>query len=106
MAIKKKHSVIQSILFSTDKWSLARAKSWLHRHGFKYGKIDVTENNMRFRQVTPHKGKKYGTIKFGRGTGIKAVRIKNPKHRVSPEKQYMDFHGKNKAKITNKSVAY
>lgn len=46
-------SEIQSILFDINKFDLSSAKSWLKDHGYKYGKVDTTENYHRFRQLEP-----------------------------------------------------
>jgi hypothetical protein len=56
---RKGTSKIQSILFSKDYYTKKNAISWLKSHGYKYNKIDVTEDFYRARQFPPRKDKKY-----------------------------------------------
>lgn len=55
--------MIQSIIFSKDKFTLKESKHWLLKHNYKikyYGKKpDITENYYRFRQAAPIKAKYY-----------------------------------------------
>jgi hypothetical protein len=44
---------IQTIIFPKDRWTLARARSWLTDHDFTQDKIDETERSYRFRQLDP-----------------------------------------------------
>ena len=49
-------SQIQTLLFAKKgrhQWTLTQAKKWLKEKGFKYGKVDETENYLRFRQMEP-----------------------------------------------------
>ncbi|MCS7318233.1 MAG: hypothetical protein NZZ41_08025 [Candidatus Dojkabacteria bacterium] len=59
---RKRTSKIQSILFKKDYYTKKDAISWLKSHGFKYNKIDVTEDFYRARQFQPRKNKKYRTL--------------------------------------------
>jgi hypothetical protein len=45
-------SVIQSVIFDKDNWSLTDAKKWLKDHDFKTS-VDEKENTFRFRQKEP-----------------------------------------------------
>jgi hypothetical protein len=44
---------IQSVLFVKTAWTKERAVAWLKRHGHRYGKVHVTENYLRYRQLDP-----------------------------------------------------
>jgi len=77
---------VQSLLFDRQKWTVAQARSWLKKHGFKIPKVDTTSDYHRFRQDPPFKYKAgtFRTISFGKTSeGIKAViavpRKENPK---------------------------
>jgi hypothetical protein len=63
---------VQSLLFSrADGWTEGKAKQWAKAHGYKHGKVDVTDQYVRLRQFDPKGLKIKRTIPFGRG--IKAV---------------------------------
>lgn len=55
-------SVVQSVLINKHNFTLNEAKKWLKENGFRFYKVDETENFYRFRQVEP-KGFKYYRIK-------------------------------------------
>lgn len=63
-------SEIQSLLFD-KQWTTAEAKQWARDHGYKSGKVDVTDNYVRLRQFAPIAGTEKRTITLGRG--IKAI---------------------------------
>jgi hypothetical protein len=63
-------SEIQSLLFD-KQWTPAEAKRWATEHGYKAGKVDVTDNYIRLRQFTPIDGTEKRTITLGQG--IKAI---------------------------------
>jgi hypothetical protein len=44
---------LQSVRFDKSKWTPARAKQWLKKEGLKYGKMDETPSEYRFRQADP-----------------------------------------------------
>jgi hypothetical protein len=61
-------------MFSRDEWTESSAKTWLKEHNYKTGKVDITENYYRFRQMPVKSDKIYRTITFGdESNGIKAV---------------------------------
>jgi len=63
---------IQSLLFSrADGWTASKAKEWARSHGYKHGKVDVTDQYVRIRQFSPKGLKVKRTITLGRG--IRAV---------------------------------
>ena len=62
---------VQSLLFSRDTWTVSKAKAWAKSHGYRYGKVDVTDQYIRIRQFDPKGVKVKRTIPFGRG--IRAV---------------------------------
>lgn len=63
---------VQSLLFSRDRFDRRSARAWARRHGYKYGKVDVTANYIRLRQRDPAEFGFMRTIAFG-DSGIKAV---------------------------------
>jgi len=44
---------VQSVRFDRGEWSVQKAKDWLSDHDFRYGKVDKTVNQLRFRQFAP-----------------------------------------------------
>jgi hypothetical protein len=52
---------IQSILFKKD-YTKKDAINWLKNHGYKYSKIDETDNFYKTKQFPPRKDKKYRTL--------------------------------------------
>jgi hypothetical protein len=62
---------IESVVFHRNEMTLKQAKEFLHRHGFKEGRPDITTNTYRFRQMDPHKlerqGYKFRTKRFPGG---------------------------------------
>ena len=63
---------VQSLLFSrSDGWTESKAKSWAKSHGYKHGKVHVTDQYIRIRQFSPKGSKVERTITFGHG--IRAV---------------------------------
>lgn len=62
----------QSLLFDRSAgWTESKAKAWAKSHGYRYGKVDVTDQYVRIRQFDPKGSKVKRTIPFGRG--IRAV---------------------------------
>jgi hypothetical protein len=63
---------IQSLLFGRDAgWTEGEAKQWAKSHGYKHGKVDITDQYVRIRQFDPSGLKVKRTITLGRG--IRAV---------------------------------
>jgi hypothetical protein len=63
---------VQALLFDRSAgWTPSKAKEWAKSHGYKYGKVHVTDQFVRLRQFDPKGFKVKRTIPFGRG--IKAV---------------------------------
>jgi hypothetical protein len=50
---------VQSVLLSRSLFTLSGARKWIHEHGFKDLKVDVTKNYYRFRQISPSPRYKY-----------------------------------------------
>jgi hypothetical protein len=44
---------IQSLLFDRDLFTVAKAKDWAHRHGFRYGQVEEGPTTIRLRQFDP-----------------------------------------------------
>lgn len=67
---------VQTIVFERPKWTAVTARKWLREHGKKFGKVDVKENTLRFRQVDPKdfKSGEFAMIRFGEPeVGIQAL---------------------------------
>ena len=64
-------SQVQTLLFPRDSYSPNAAKTWAKRHGFKYGKVDVTDRYVRLRQLPPEGFARMRTVTIGKG--VKAV---------------------------------
>ena len=62
---------VQSLIFDRSAWTASQAKAWAKSHGYKHGKVDVTDKSIRIRQLDPKKFKTKRTVSFGRG--IRAV---------------------------------
>jgi len=56
MSVKYK---IQSVLIRKKYYSFNEACKWILKNNFKIGRVDITKNLFRFRQVDPKKGAKY-----------------------------------------------
>ena len=62
----------QSLLFDRSAgWTESKAKAWAKSHGYRYGKVDITDQYIRLRQFDPKGTKIKRTIPFGRG--IRAI---------------------------------
>ena len=62
--------MIQSVLFDNKTYTVAQAKEWLKNHKMKYGKVDKTENMLRFRQSNPVKSSTYRTKQLPNGIAL------------------------------------
>jgi len=76
-------TLIQSFLFDKKKYSVEKAKAWLKKHKYKIGKLFVTDNYIRFRQINSDKLKKYKLRTKEIGPGIKTIIASNPKQKNS-----------------------
>lgn len=61
---------VQTLLFPRAKFTPASATAWARSHGFKSGKVDVTDQYVRIRQLPP--GGRMRTIQF-QNTPVRAV---------------------------------
>lgn len=61
---------VQTLLFPRSSFSPSSAKAWARKHGFRSGKIDVTDQYVRIRQLPP--GGRMRTIQF-QNTPVRAV---------------------------------
>lgn len=57
---KIKSGKVQSVLFNKEVWNLENALMYLLSHGYKFKKLDESENYFRFRQYNPPYLKKLG----------------------------------------------
>jgi hypothetical protein len=69
---EKRHTIVQTVLFSTSNWDASSAKAWLKEHGYKYSDQDSKEKHLRFRQYEPNELRKLGykvfrTFRLGKG---------------------------------------
>jgi hypothetical protein len=53
-------------VFLKDMWTVARAKTWLKGHGYKYGTADTSPpNTIRFRQQDPRRFERFAMQPLG-----------------------------------------
>lgn len=45
--------IVQSVIFSKDKFTVSKAVDFLSRHHYKFNKLDKTPYSLRFRQEDP-----------------------------------------------------
>ena len=64
-------SVVQALLFPTSKFTVAQAKAWSQRHGWRMGDVDAKPEYIHLRQEDPSRFKKIRTIYLG-GSGVMA----------------------------------
>jgi hypothetical protein len=69
---------IQSVVFDKSKFDSKKAREWLKKNNYVVKKPDITDNQIRFRQVSPtyikQKGfDKFRTKKIGRNSGISLI---------------------------------
>ncbi len=62
----EKSSKVQSLLFSTDKFSVKQAKAWAKKHGYKFADTDIKPDFIHLRQFNPT-GSKTRSIKIAPG---------------------------------------
>jgi len=63
-------SDVQSVIFDKKLFTSEEAKKWLKKHGFKSGKIDKTEDKLRFRQKNPSQFKRFRTKPADKGVKL------------------------------------
>jgi len=69
---------VQSIAFNKDTFSLEQAITWVLSHGYKFNKIDETNNQLRFRQFSPDYLKRLGFSTYVTkdiGNGVQLILI-------------------------------
>lgn len=67
------HSKIQSLLFPRSQFTESSARAWAKREGLRStGKVDITKNYIRLRQLDPKTHPTVGTIRLG-DSGVKAT---------------------------------
>jgi hypothetical protein len=65
---------IQSIVFARVKWTEAKAKAWLRRHGYRTPTPDRGPNYLHFRQHPPGR---FRFIRYGAwGPRASGIRVK------------------------------
>lgn len=45
--------IVQSVVFEKPKWTIPKAKTWLHKHGYYFDMVDDKPTQLRFRQYNP-----------------------------------------------------
>ena len=69
-------SIVQSVFFDATKWSVLDSANWLLNHGYKVKKIDIPDNFIRYRQISPSTLAKKGYTEYRNkriGQGIELV---------------------------------
>ena len=61
----------QTLLFPTYKFTVAEARAWARRHGWKSDDVDVKEEYIHLRQEDPSHFRRIRTVHFG-GSGVEA----------------------------------
>lgn len=65
--------MLQSVVFRRHAISIEDAQKFIHRHGMKADKIDITPSTIRFRQRDPHplerEGARFRTKELPGGIG-------------------------------------
>ncbi len=61
---------VQTVLFPKNEWTITEAKTWLTEHHYRHLKVDITEDFLRFRQMTPMKGGRYATVTLPNGVEL------------------------------------
>lgn len=65
---KNTNGQVQSVRFDRKKFNVTQARKWLKEHDLKHtGKVDRTENQLRFRQQSPKKFRRIRTKQFKKG---------------------------------------
>ena len=75
---KSENYYIQSVVFDKSKFTPEQAKAWIKKNNYVYKKPDITDTQIRIRQVNPKyiekKGfKEFRTKKIGRKSGISLI---------------------------------
>ena len=105
---RKKRSTVtnaQSVLLDASRWSIARAKAWLRRNGFKYGHVEKPTGRgkyYRFRQFDKAQCQKahYATIFIPRRAMAKKRRNKvKRKRKRNPQPNFLLPRGKKVAPL-------
>jgi len=76
--LSQENYVVQSVIFSTDKWTTTKAKKWLKENNYKVPSVDKKEEHLRFRQSDPNKVEsegftEYRTKPLGEDSGISLI---------------------------------
>jgi hypothetical protein len=68
----------QTVTFPKGDFTVAEAKKWLRAHHKKVNDVDITENELRFRQMSPSRcTKDYGMLERPyRKRGIRVIRCR------------------------------
>jgi hypothetical protein len=70
-ALQKGASHVQSLLFSTSRFTLPAARAWASKHHWKSDDVDIKPDFIHFRQEDPAHFKVLRTIFLG-GSGVEA----------------------------------
>jgi len=66
----KAASEIQSVRFDKKVWTTKQAEDWLATHRYAPLKLDITENQLRYRIHPPERYKRMVTLKPTTGAGV------------------------------------
>lgn len=65
-------SDVQSLLFPRDRFTVAQAREWAHKHRWHIGDVDVKEHFIHIRQEDPRGFRRLRTVHLG-GSGVLAT---------------------------------
>lgn len=79
-------SVVQSVIFDKDSWTVKKAVKWLKKHKFHGLDVDEKENTLRFRQLEPSKKNSYATKSIGDDIEFVIMYTNNHKDKTTTNK--------------------
>ena len=71
-------SKVQSLIFDPKRFTVAQAKQWAKQHGYKMGKVDKSDTEIRLRQLDPSKWTVVGQITLRPGVKATVAREAEP----------------------------
>jgi len=96
----------QSLLFDRNVgWTASKATAWAKSHGYRYGKVDVTDQYVRIRQFDPKGFKVKRTIPFGRGIRAVVAREETSMRTTTARKSPRRHRAKKSAKKSARRAA-
>jgi hypothetical protein len=92
-------SIVQSVIFNKNLWSIPKARDWIYQHGFTdlYG-VDKKVNVHRWRQIPPEDLEDYDYFTKDLNNGVKLV--------IAYQKKKNDLLDKVKKKLKELKIKY